>query len=132
MKIKLKVNPLDPNSKIIGEFKLDFENMVLLDDNGEVCGKIDSGGDNLPHPVELSGAFQLSPKEDLYYQKEGKVYTVTDDYFSKKDVAGMFGVSLSTVNRWIDKGILKTYGFPNTKRVFLKGKEIQEALIKLN
>jgi len=54
------------------------------------------------------------------------------EYLSKRDVSKLFGISLSTVNIWIDKKILKTYGFPNSRLVFFKLSEVEETLMQVN
>lgn len=54
------------------------------------------------------------------------------EYLSKKQISDIFGVTLSTTNMWIRKGVLKSYGFPNTRRVFFKRAEVEETLIQIN
>jgi len=54
------------------------------------------------------------------------------EYLSKKQISDIFGVTLSTINMWIRKGVLKSYGFPNTRRVFFKRAEVEETLIQIN
>jgi len=54
------------------------------------------------------------------------------EYLSKRDISKLFGISLSTVNVWIDKNILKAYGFPNSRLVFFKLSEVEETLMQIN
>lgn len=57
--------------------------------------------------------------------------TATDtasDYITRRDVATLFRVTLTTVHDWTRKGILQAYKVGN--RVFYKRSEVESALVK--
>lgn len=50
-------------------------------------------------------------------------------FYSRKELASLFGCSLSTIHNWTQKGKLQAYGLGN--RVYYKVDEVHNALIKL-
>ncbi len=53
-----------------------------------------------------------------------------ETYLTRKEVAGMFKVDLSTIHNWTKRKILTSYGLGG--RVYYKLSEINESLVKLN
>jgi hypothetical protein len=53
-----------------------------------------------------------------------------DDYLTRKDVAGIFKVNLSTINNWTKAGKLRQYGIGN--RVYFLRSEVEQSLRLLN
>lgn len=52
-----------------------------------------------------------------------------DDLLTRKEVAELLQIDLSTIHNWTKKGRLKSYGIGN--RVYFRRKDIDEALIPL-
>lgn len=64
-------------------------------------------------------------------QHQNSVKTIDDEvYYTRKQVASLFDVELSTIHNWSKKGILHPVGLGN--RVYFKRSEIEQALIRLN
>lgn len=58
--------------------------------------------------------------------------TLQEKYISRSDVANIFGVTSKTIEEWTKKKILKSYGFPGSRRIFYKRSEIEDQLIQIN
>lgn len=52
------------------------------------------------------------------------------DLLTRKQVAKMLDVNLSTIHNWTKKGVLTSYGIEG--RVYYKRSEVEEAIVKLN
>lgn len=52
------------------------------------------------------------------------------EFLTRKEVAKMFNVTLSTLHSWTKKGNLKSYGIGG--RVYYKRSEVEQILIPLN
>lgn len=59
----------------------------------------------------------LQPKQD-------------NDLLTREEAAKKLKISISTLNNWVSKGILQTYGIGG--RVYLKNNEIEQAIVQLN
>jgi excisionase family DNA binding protein len=59
-------------------------------------------------------------------------HKIIDDeiYLTRKQLAKIFDVELSTIHNWVKKGVLKSYGICG--RVYFKKSEVDGALIPLN
>jgi excisionase family DNA binding protein len=53
-----------------------------------------------------------------------------EEYLTRKQVAELFQIELSTLHNWCNKGKLKSYGIGN--RVYFLRSEIDKALVPLN
>ena len=53
-----------------------------------------------------------------------------DDLLTRKDVAKLFGISLTTLNEWCKVGILNPHKIG--RRVFFKKNEVESALVAKN
>lgn len=53
-----------------------------------------------------------------------------EEYLTRKEVAELFKVNLSTLHLWCKSGKLKSFGIGN--RVYFKRSDIEESLIKLS
>lgn len=51
------------------------------------------------------------------------------EYLTRREVAKMLGINLTTLNNWTKKGILKSYGVGG--RVYYKRNEVENAVIEL-
>ncbi|WP_172917906.1 helix-turn-helix domain-containing protein [Capnocytophaga canis] len=51
------------------------------------------------------------------------------EYLTRREVANLLGVNLTTLNNWTRKGILKSYGIGG--RVYYKRHEVENAVIEL-
>lgn len=68
--------------------------------------------------VELASCLEIfQPKEPT-------------ELLTRKQVAKMFSVNLSTIHNWTQKGALTSYG--KQGRVYYKRKEIEQSIIQLN
>lgn len=50
-------------------------------------------------------------------------------FYTRKELADLFGCSLSTIYNWTSKGKLQAYGLGN--RIYYKVDEVHNSLIKL-
>jgi excisionase family DNA binding protein len=55
--------------------------------------------------------------------------TITQMFYTRREVATLFSCSLSTVYNWTCRGILKSYGIGN--RVLYKVDEVHNAIVEL-
>jgi excisionase family DNA binding protein len=53
-----------------------------------------------------------------------------DDYLTRKEVAAIFKVNISTINNWVRSGKLKQYGIGN--RVYFLRSEVEQSPRLLN
>lgn len=53
-----------------------------------------------------------------------------EDYLTRKEVASIFKVNVSTINNWVRAGKLKQYGLGN--RVYFLRSEVEQSLKLLN
>jgi excisionase family DNA binding protein len=54
----------------------------------------------------------------------------TAEYYSRQDIANLLKVNISTINNWVKKGKITSYGIGN--RVLFKKNEIELALTKIS
>ncbi len=80
------------------------------------------GANQILNPLEEIKKEIESLKKDLQPKEP-------TDYLTRKDVAKMFNITLSTLHSWTKKGILKSYGIGS--RVYYKRNEINQVLIPL-
>ncbi|MGM0944921.1 MAG: helix-turn-helix domain-containing protein [Bacteroidota bacterium] len=63
-------------------------------------------------------------------RKEIAPVQLKEEYLSRKEVADLLKVELSTLHNWCKKGKLKPYGIGN--RVYFLRSDIEKALVPLN
>lgn len=84
--------------------------------------------------VQLDEAFEDSLKSIIRaeIQKLEEVINLPqqEDYLSRKSVAKMLQVDLSTLHNWVKRGKLKSYGIGS--RVYFKRTEVEQALKPLS
>ncbi len=68
-------------------------------------------------------------KEIESFKKEIKTNEQTE-FLTRKETCKLLKISLSTLNRWANSGILKTYSAGN--RIYLKRSEIEKVLKPIN
>ena len=76
----------------------------------------------------------LNPLEEIKKQIENLKNhfqpTEPTEFLTRKEVAKMFNITLSTLHSWTKKSFLKSYGIVG--RVYYKRKEVEQVLIPLN
>lgn len=85
---------------------------------------IEISPDQLDEKLNRIAQLILSNQPDTTKIINGEVY------YTRRQVADLFQVQLSTIHNWVTKGVLKSYGLGN--RVYFKKSEIELALIPLN
>lgn len=55
-----------------------------------------------------------------------------DEYLTRREVAEMFKIDLSSVHNWTKKGKLKSYGISGSGRIYYKRSELEKSLIQIN
>lgn len=74
----------------------------------------------------------LTPLESiksLLTELKELISPTSDRLLSRKEVAEMLGISISTVHNWTTVGRLKAYG--GGRRVYYKSSEVENALVEL-
>ena len=79
---------------------------------------------------DLESLFSQAIKNELKAVKEHLQPKQPNDYLTRKEVAGMLKIDLSSVHNWSKKGILNPYQIGN--RVYYKLSEVENAIVKLN
>ena len=79
---------------------------------------------------ELEHSIRAIIREELEEFKNSLPELINeDDLLTRKEVADLLQIDLSTIHNWTKKGRLKSYGIGN--RVYFRRKDIDEALIPL-
>lgn len=65
-----------------------------------------------------------------FYRKEFKQEDPKEEYLTRREVADLLKIELSTLHNWSKKGKLKPYGIGN--RVYFLRSDIEKALKPLN
>lgn len=79
---------------------------------------------------ELEQSIRAIIREELEEFKETLPELINeDDLLTRKEVADLLQIDLSTIHNWTRKGRLKSYGIGS--RVYFRRKDIDEALIPL-
>lgn len=79
---------------------------------------------------ELEHSIRMIIREELAEFKNTLPELINeDDLLTRKEVADLLKIDLSTIHNWTRKGRLKSYGIGN--RVYFRRKDIDEALIPL-
>ena len=74
---------------------------------------------------EILEGVQNYLQDAMFQNKEKEVL----DYLTRRQVAEMLSIDLSTLHHWTKKGKLTSYGIGN--RVYYKKSEIEQAIVKL-
>jgi len=80
-------------------------------------------------PEQLETAIIKGVKTQLDEFKKNFEPKTPTVYMSRKEVAKMLKVDLSTINNWRRRNVLKSYGISG--RVYYKRSEIENAIIEL-
>lgn len=80
-------------------------------------------------PQELQDAISQDVKNHLEALKSNFEPKTPIELLSRREVAELLKIDLSTVHNWVKKGKLKSYGIGG--RVYFKRTEIESALIEL-
>lgn len=78
---------------------------------------------------ELKELFYNVIKTELEVLKIDLKPKVANTYLTRREVAEMFKIDLSSIHNWCKKGILFPYQIGN--RVYFKHSEIEETIVKL-
>lgn len=81
-------------------------------------------------PQEITESIINGVKEEISYLKAEFQPKEPEEYLTRKDVACLFKVDLSTVHNWTRKKKIKAYGLGN--RVYYKRSELNLSLIPIN
>lgn len=68
--------------------------------------------------------------KDIIMFKEKKDIGTSEKFLTRKEVANLFSVCISTVNNWKNKGEINAYQVGG--RVYFKFSELEQSLIKIN
>ena len=80
-------------------------------------------------PNELKSLLKESVKQELNQLKEEILCKTPTEYLTRKQVAKMLDINLTTLNNWTNKGVLISYGIQG--RVYYKRDEVERAFIEL-
>ena len=78
---------------------------------------------------ELKSLLKESVKQEFNQLKEEILCKTPTQYLTRKQVAKMLDINLTTLNNWTNKGVLISYGIQG--RVYYKRDEVEKAIIKL-
>jgi len=81
-------------------------------------------------PQELLKSFESIIKDEIKALQQEFQPKAPPQYFTRKEVAKMFQVNLSTVHTWTKEGRLTPYGIGG--RVYFLRKDVEKAIVKLN
>lgn len=80
-------------------------------------------------PENLFGSIRDILKSELEKFKKESLFKEESKYLTRKEVAKMFSVNLSTINSWSKNGKLSPVGLGG--RVYFIREEVEKAIIKL-
>ena len=78
---------------------------------------------------ELKSLLKESVKQEFNQLKEEILCKTPTQYLTRKQVAKMLDINLTTLNNWTNRGVLISYGIQG--RVYYKRDEVERAFIKL-
>mgnify|MGYP000533892619 FL=1 len=78
---------------------------------------------------ELKSLLKESVKQEFNQLKEEILCKTPTQYLTRKQVAKMLDINLTTLNNWTNRGALTSYGIQG--RVYYKRDEVEKAIIKL-
>ena len=78
---------------------------------------------------ELKSLLKESVKQEFNQLKEEILCKTPTQYLTRKQVAKMLDINLTTLNNWTNRGVLTSYGIQG--RVYYKRDEVEKAFIKL-
>lgn len=78
---------------------------------------------------ELKSLLKESVKQEFNQLKEEILCKTPTQYLTRKQVAKMLDINLTTLNNWTNRGVLTSYGIQG--RVYYKRDEVEKAIIKL-
>lgn len=78
---------------------------------------------------ELKSLLKESVKQELNQLKEEILCKTPTQYLTRKQVAKMLDINLTTLNNWTNRGVLTSYGIQG--RVYYKRDEVERAFIEL-
>ena len=78
---------------------------------------------------ELRSLLKESVKQEFNQLKEEILCKTPTQYLTRKQVAKMLDINLTTLNNWTNKGVLISYGIQG--RVYYKRDEVERAFIEL-
>ena len=78
---------------------------------------------------ELKSLLKESVKQEFNQLKEEILCKTPTQYLTRKQVAKMLDINLTTLNNWTKKRILTSYAIQG--RVYYKRDEVEKAIIKL-
>ena len=78
---------------------------------------------------ELKSLLKESVKQEFNQLKEEILCKTPTQYLTRKQVAKMLDINLTTLNNWTNRGALTSYGIQG--RVYYKRDEVETAFIKL-
>jgi len=77
---------------------------------------------------ELKSLLKESVKQEFNQLKEEILCKTPTQYLTRKQVAKMLDINLTTLNNWTNRGALTSYGIQG--RVYYKRDEVEKAIIK--
>ena len=77
---------------------------------------------------ELRSLLKESVKQEFNQLKEEILCKTPTQYLTRKQVAKMLDINLTTLNNWTNRGALTSYGIQG--RVYYKRDEVEKAIIK--
>ena len=78
---------------------------------------------------ELKSLLKESVKQEFNQLKEEILCKTPTQYLTRKQVAKMLDINLTTLNNWTNRGALTSYGIQG--RVYYKRDEVERAFIEL-
>ena len=78
---------------------------------------------------ELRSLLKESVKQEFNQLKEEILCKTPTQYLTRKQVAKMLDINLTTLNNWTNRGVLTSYGIQG--RVYYKRDEVERAFIEL-
>lgn len=82
-------------------------------------------------PEQFEEVIKNALKTQLdFLKKEINPIKIDEEYLTRKEVASLFKIELSTLHNWCKKGKLQSYGIGN--RVYFLRSDIEKALTPLN
>ena len=78
---------------------------------------------------ELKSLLKENVKQEFNQLKEEILCKTPTQYLTRKQVAKMLDINLTTLNNWTNRGVLTSYGIQG--RVYYKRDEVERAFIEL-